>query len=206
MPERAPAKLVIVDRDGTLNEPRDDHVKTPEEWQPLPGALEAVARLNQAGWHVVIATNQSGLGRGLLDMSSLNAVHQVMNAKLAQLGGRIDAVFFCPHAPEDQCRCRKPLPGLFEDIAERMGVDLDEVYAVGDNIRHLQAAHAAGCRTHLVRTGRSAGLDDAGLAALLAQVGGPIGVHDDLPAFAEQLLGAERKRLQDARRPPAASA
>jgi D-glycero-D-manno-heptose 1,7-bisphosphate phosphatase len=155
---------------------------------------------------VVIATNQSGLGRGLLDMSSLNAVHQVMNTKLAQLGGRIDAVFFCPHAPEDGCRCRKPLTGLFEDIAERMGVDLDEVYAVGDNIRHLQAAQAAGCRTHLVRTGRSAGLDGAALSSLLAQVGGPIGVHDDLAAFAEQLLGAERKRLQDARRPPAANA
>jgi D-glycero-D-manno-heptose 1,7-bisphosphate phosphatase len=205
MPERAPTRLVIVDRDGTLNEPRDDHVKTPEEWVPLPGALEAIARLNQAGWHVVIATNQSGLGRGLLDMSAMNAVHQVMNARLSQLGGRIDAVFFCPHAPEDQCRCRKPLPGLFEDIAERMGVDLDEVYAVGDNVRHLQAAQAAGCHTHLVRTGRSEGLDGAALAALLAQVGGTVGVHDDLAAFAEQLLGAERKRLQDARRPPPAT-
>ena len=116
-------KLVILGRDGILNLYRDDHVKAPEEWQPVPGALQAVARLNQAGWHAVLATNQSGIGRGLVDMASLNAVHRHMMQLLSEQGGRIDAVFFCPHAPEEQCDCRKPLPGLMLQIADRYGLD-----------------------------------------------------------------------------------
>ncbi len=199
MSDRNPLKIVVVDRDGTLNELRDDHVKTPEEWQPIPGALEAVARLHQAGWHVVMATNQSGLGRGLFDMSTLNAIHQKMNEQLARVGGRIDAVFFCPHAPEDHCHCRKPLPGLFEDIAERLGVETTEMHAVGDSLRDLQAARNAGCKTHLVLSGRSAGLDEAGLARLHELVG-EVAVHADLAAFADTLLAAERRKSQDTRR------
>ena len=199
MSERSALKVVVVDRDGTLNELRDDHVKTPEEWQAIPGALEAVARLHQAGWHVVVATNQSGLGRGLFDMSMLNAIHQKMNEELARSGGRVDAVFFCPHAPEDHCTCRKPLPGLFEDIAERMGVEPAEMYAVGDSLRDIQAARSAGCKTHLVLSGRSAGLDEAGLARLHDLVG-EVGVHADLAAFAETLIAADRRKSQDARR------
>jgi len=178
---------------------RDDHVKTPEEWQPIPGALEAIARLHQAGWHVVVATNQSGLGRGLFDMSTLNAIHQKMNEELARLGGRIDAVFFCPHAPEDHCTCRKPLPGLFEDIADRMGVETHEMHAVGDSLRDMQAARNAGCKTHLVLSGRSAGIDEAGLARLHELVG-DVTVHADLAAFAETLIAADRRKSQDARR------
>src|SRR5574343_763664 len=116
-------KLVILDRDGTINEDSDDYIKSAEEWQPLPGALEAIARLNQDGWHVVLATNQSGLGRGLFDMAMFNAMHVKMNSLLAKQGGRVDAVFFCPHAPEDDCTCRKPRPGLFEQVAERYGLD-----------------------------------------------------------------------------------
>ena len=116
-------KLVILGRDGILNLYRDDHVKAPEEWQPVPGALQAVARLNQAGWHAVLATNQSGIGRGLVDMASLNAVHRHMMQLLAEQGGRIDAVFFCPHAPEEQCDCRKPLPGLMLQIADRYDLE-----------------------------------------------------------------------------------
>ena len=104
-------KLVILDRDGTINEDRDDFVKSPDEWVPMPGALEAIARLNHAGWHTVIATNQSGLARGLFDMATLNAIHAKMNLALAEVGGRIDAVFFCPHGPDDGCPCRKPLAG-----------------------------------------------------------------------------------------------
>ncbi|ACB32489.1 histidinol-phosphate phosphatase family protein [Leptothrix cholodnii SP-6] len=199
MSERNPLKIVVVDRDGTLNELRDDHVKTPEEWQPIPGALEAIARLHQAGWHVVVATNQSGLGRGLFDMSTLNAIHQKMNEELARLGGRIDAVFFCPHAPEDHCTCRKPLPGLFEDIADRMGVETHEMHAVGDSLRDMQAARNAGCKTHLVLSGRSAGIDEAGLARLHELVG-DVTVHADLAAFAETLIAADRRKSQDARR------
>ena len=120
-------KLLILDRDGTLNAPRDDFVTTPADWEPLPGALEAVARLNQAGWRLVIVSNQSGLGRGLLDMANLNAIHNKMNKALAAVGGRVDAIFYCPHAPEDNCNCRKPAPGLYEQIAERYGVTASQI-------------------------------------------------------------------------------
>jgi len=192
-----PVKLIILDRDGTINEDRDDFVKTPDEWVPLPGALEAIARLNHAGWHTVIATNQSGLGRGTFDMATLNAMHTKMNQLLAKQGGRIDAVFFCPHAPEDECRCRKPLPGLFEQIGERFGVDLDDVPVVGDSLRDLQAGAAVGCQPHLVRTGKGAALDAAQLATLCAQVPGTR-VHADLTAFADHMIRTERKGRADA--------
>jgi D-glycero-D-manno-heptose 1,7-bisphosphate phosphatase len=199
MSERSVVKIIVVDRDGTLNELRDEHIHSPDDWQAIEGALEAIARLHQAGWHVVVATNQSGLGRGLMEMSTLNAIHQKMNEQLAQVGGRIDAVFFCPHAPEDQCSCRKPLPGLFQDIAERMGVEPAEMYAVGDSLRDIQAARNAGCKTHLVLSGRSAGLDEAGLARLHELVG-EVGVHADLAAFADTLIAADRRKSQESRR------
>ncbi len=186
-----PPKLVILDRDGTVNEDRDDFVKSADEWVPLPGALEAIARLNQAGWHTVLATNQSGLGRGLFDMATLNAIHTKMHSMLASQGGRIDAVFFCPHAPNETCRCRKPLPGLFEQIGERYGVDLTDVPVVGDALRDLQAGAAAGCPTHLVRTGKSARLSDAERTAIVAQVPGTR-VHADLGDFVSWLLQNER--------------
>jgi D-glycero-D-manno-heptose 1,7-bisphosphate phosphatase len=187
-----PIKLVILDRDGTINEDRDDFVKSPDEWVPLPGALEAIARLNHAGWHTVIATNQSGLGRGTFDMSTLNAMHAKMNQMLAKQGGRIDAVFFCPHAPDEACTCRKPLPGLFEQIGERFGMSLRDVPVVGDSLRDLQAGVAAGCRPHFVRTGKGAQLDDAQLAELCALVPGTV-VHADLAAFAEHLVQRQRE-------------
>ena len=185
-------KLVILDRDGTINEDRDDFVKSPDEWVPIPGALEAIARLNQAGWHTVIATNQSGLGRNTFDMATLNAMHIKMNQLLAAHGGRIDAVFFCPHAPDEICNCRKPLPGLFEQIGERFGVSLHDVPVVGDSLRDLQAGVAVGCQPHLVRTGKGAQLDNAQIDALCAQVPGTR-VHADLAAFAEHLIREDRK-------------
>ncbi|HWH82727.1 MAG TPA: D-glycero-beta-D-manno-heptose 1,7-bisphosphate 7-phosphatase [Burkholderiaceae bacterium] len=191
-----PIKLVILDRDGTINEDRDDFVKNADEWVPLPGALEAIARLNHAGWHTVVATNQSGLGRGTFDMATLNAMHAKMNGLLAKRGGRVDAVFFCPHAPGDTCRCRKPLPGLMEQIGERFGVALREVPVVGDSLRDLQAGAAAGCPTHLVRTGKSGALDAAALEALCGQVPGTQ-VHADLAAFAEHLIREERRSRVD---------
>jgi D-glycero-D-manno-heptose 1,7-bisphosphate phosphatase len=180
-------KLVILGRDGILNRYRDDHVKEPSEWIPIPGALEAVARLNQAGWHAVVATNQSGIGRGMIDMTSLNAVHAHMMKLLTQAGGRIDAVFFCPHAPQDQCDCRKPQPGMLLKIANRWGVDLADVPMVGDSLRELQTAQAAGCPPHLVRTGRAADASDTEIAAWCAQVPGTT-VHANLGAFADHLL------------------
>jgi D-glycero-D-manno-heptose 1,7-bisphosphate phosphatase len=195
-----PIKLIILDRDGTINEDRDDYVKSPDEWVPLPGALEAIARLNHAGWHTVVATNQSGLGRGTFDMATLNAMHTKMNQLLAKQGGRIDAVFFCPHGPEEACTCRKPLPGLFEQIGERFGVALDDVPVVGDTIRDLQAGVAVGCQPHLVRTGKGARLDAAQIEALCAQVPGTV-VHDDLTAFAEHMIRAERQDRADAGEP-----
>ena len=182
-----PPKLIILGRDGILNRFRDDHVKAPEEWAPIPGALDAVARLNHAGWHAVVATNQSGIGRGMIDMASLNAVHAHMMKLLSQHGGRIDAVFFCPHVPEDQCDCRKPLPGLMKQIGQRYGTSLAEVPMVCDNPRDLEAAQAAGCRPHLVRSGRAAALDDASLAEWLAVAPETL-VHADLAALADHLL------------------
>jgi D-glycero-D-manno-heptose 1,7-bisphosphate phosphatase len=180
-------KLVILGRDGILNEYREDHVKAPEEWQPVAGALEAVARLNHAGWHVVVATNQAGIGRGLIDMASVNAVHMHMNQCLMAQGGRVDAVFFCPHTPEEQCLCRKPLPGMMQDIGRRYGLDLKQVPMVADTLRDLIAARAAGCEPHLVLSGRAAGIGDEQVHQMLAQVPGTH-AHADLAAFAEFLL------------------
>jgi D-glycero-D-manno-heptose 1,7-bisphosphate phosphatase len=189
-------RLVILGRDGILNAFREDHVKDPAEWRSLPGALEAVARLNQGGWQVVVATNQAGIGRGMFDMASLNAVHAHMMKELALQGGRIDAVFFCPHAPEDMCDCRKPLPGLLHDIARRFGVDLRHVPMVGDTLRDLEAAQAAGCEAHLVLTGRAAGLDEAALARMLERVP-TTRLHADLGAFADHLLRREHPDARD---------
>lgn len=179
-------KLVILDRDGTINEDSADFVKTPQEWAPLPGAPEAIARLNHAGWHVVIASNQSGLGRGLFDVAMLNAMHEKMHRLLATVGARVDAVFYCPHAPQDACHCRKPEPGLFEQIGERYGVDLKDVPAVGDSERDAIAAAAAGCPPHLVLTGKGAAYRGRPLPETF-----PPGtrVHQDLAAFAEFLVG-----------------
>ena len=191
-----PFKLIILDRDGTINEDRDDYVKSADEWVPIPGALEAIARLNHAGWHTVIATNQSGIGRGTFDMAALNAMHVKMNQLLAKQGGRIDAVFFCPHIPEDECDCRKPMPGLFTQIGERFGVSLDAVPVVGDTLRDLQAGAAAGCQPHFLRTGKGARLDAKALDALVSQVPGTR-VHADLAAFAEHLILRERQERVD---------
>jgi D-glycero-D-manno-heptose 1,7-bisphosphate phosphatase len=187
-------KLIILGRDGILNVFREDHIKAPEEWIAVPGALEAVSRLNHAGWHVVVATNQSGIGRGMIDMSSVNAVHAHMMRKLQTLGGRIDAVFFCPHTAQDNCACRKPMPGMMLDIGRRYGVDLATVPMVCDTLRDLQAAQAAGCEPHLVRSGRAAALDAGQVASLIEQVPGSF-VHSDLAELARHLL--ERAHVRD---------
>lgn len=179
-------KLIILGRDGVLNQFREGHVTSPEEWVPISGALEAVSRLNHAGWHVVVATNQSGIGRGMIDMSSVNAVHARMNELLLAEGGRLDAVFFCPHTPEEGCDCRKPQPGLLLDIGRRYGVDLANVAMVGDTLRDLQAARSAGCQPHLVLSGRAAGLDGDALQAVLDAAPGST-VHASLGEFVEFL-------------------
>jgi len=179
-------KLVILDRDGTLCVEREGYLQSPDDWEPLPGALDAIARINQAGYHVVIAANLPGLGRGLFDMAALNAIQARMHRQLAAVGGRVDAMFFCPHAPDEGCACRKPLPGLFQQIGERYRVDLRQVHAVGDSERDVQAAHAAGCVPHLVLTGLHAPSTTAPLPPAY-----PAGtrVHADLAAFASALVG-----------------
>lgn len=146
-------KLVVLGRDGVLNRYRDEHVATPQEWEPVPGALEAVARLNHAGWHVVVATNQPGLGSGLLDMAGLNAVHRHMNELLARHGARIDAVFICPHTAADGCDCRKPAPGLLRQAAADHGLDLARSWMIGDILDDIEAGRRAGCRTILLDVG-----------------------------------------------------
>ena len=155
-------KLVILDRDGTINQDSDNYIKSPLEWKPIPGSLEAIARLTQGGWRIVVATNQSGIARGLFDMATLNAIHAEMHRAVGQAGGRIDAVFFCPHAADSKCECRKPKPGLLHEIASRLGVGLDDVPMIGDTLRDVEAAVAAGAKPYLVLTGKGRKARDAG--------------------------------------------
>jgi D-glycero-D-manno-heptose 1,7-bisphosphate phosphatase len=171
-------KLVILDRDGVINLDSEHYIKSPEEWKPIAGSLEAIARFTQAGFRVVVATNQSGVGRGLFDMATLNAIHDKMHKAVNQLGGRIDAVFFCPHAQDAGCACRKPQPGMLLEIAERFNVALAGVPAIGDSLRDLQAASAAGARPILVLTGKG--------EQTLKSGGLPEGteIHQDLAAAA----------------------
>ena len=147
-------KLIILDRDGVINYDSDQFIKSPEEWKPIPGSLEAIARLNQAGYRVAVATNQSGIGRGLFDMPTLNAIHDKMHKSLAQVGGRVDAIFFCPHTNDTNCECRKPKSGMIEEVAIRFGVSLKGVPAVGDSLRDLEAAGRLGAQPYLVLTGK----------------------------------------------------
>jgi len=155
-------KLIVLDRDGTINVDSDDYIKSPAEWRPIRGSLEAIARLSQADWRIVVATNQSGLGRGLFGMNALNAIHAAMHRAVAEAGGRIDAIFFCPHRPDDGCGCRKPMPGMLREIAERMNADLSQVPVVGDSRRDLEAAAAAGAKPFLVLTGNGKETHNAG--------------------------------------------
>lgn len=147
-------KLIILDRDGVINHDSDQFIKSPDEWRPIEGSLEAIARLNQWGWRVVVASNQSGIGRGLFGMDTLNAINDKMVKSLAAVGGRLDAVFFCPHPADSTCECRKPRPGMFRQIAERFNTSLEGVPVVGDSLRDLEAGVAVGCLPYLVLTGK----------------------------------------------------
>ncbi len=175
-------KLIIIDRDGVINEDSDAYIKHPDEWNAIPGSLHAIARLHQAGWTIAVASNQSGLARGYFDVATLTSIHQKLRRELGQVGGTIDAFFVCPHGPDDGCSCRKPLPGLFHDIATRYDTSLEGVPAVGDSLRDLQAAHTAGCSPWLVQTGNG--------SRTLQQGGLPPGtqVMADLGAVVDNLL------------------
>lgn len=147
-------KWLILDRDGVINYDSDQFIKSPEEWQPLPGSLEAIAALNATGYRIVVISNQSGLARGLFSSGTLAAIHEKLQTLLSRHNGHIESIYFCPHGPDDGCSCRKPLPGLFKQFADDFGISLENTYAVGDSVRDLEAAHTAGARSALVRTGK----------------------------------------------------
>lgn len=175
-------KLIILDRDGVINQDSDDYIKSVEEFIPLPGSLEAIARLSQAGYRVAVATNQSGIARGYYDIPTLNAMHDKLRQLLNSLGGNVEMIAFCPHGPDDNCDCRKPKPGMYLDIARRMECSLKDVPIIGDSLRDLQAAQAVGAQPILVRTGKG--------ERTLAKGDGLEGipVYDDLAAAVAALL------------------
>jgi D-glycero-D-manno-heptose 1,7-bisphosphate phosphatase len=146
-------KLIILDRDGVINHDHDDYIRSPEEWRPIAGSLEAIAKLKHAGFTIAVATNQSGIGRGYYSQQTLAAIHAKMQQQLQQDQAQIDAIFYCPHIPEDNCDCRKPKPGLLQQIAAFFGVDITGTPVVGDTLRDLQAAQAMNCQPILVKTG-----------------------------------------------------
>jgi len=180
--------LVILDRDGVVNEDSDAYIKSAEEWIPIPGSLEAIARLNHAGYRVVIATNQSGVARGLFGMAELDAIHQKLHAALARLGGQVDGIYFCPHGPDDGCNCRKPRPGLLQEIGVRHGIDLTGVPTIGDSLRDLEAARAVGATPVLVRTGKGRSAERQ-----LPADWHPVAIYDDLAEAVQALLATVAK-------------
>ncbi len=175
-------KLVILDRDGVINFDSDDYIRSPSDWRPIPGSLEAIARLNQHGYHVAVATNQAGISRGLFDMKALNAIHQKLHLSAQAVGAHIDAIFFCPHAADEFCDCRKPRPGMLKAIGQRFGISLKNVPMVGDALRDMQAAFEVGCDLYLVKTGKG--------VATLEKGGLPPGtqIYDNLAAVVDRLL------------------
>jgi D-glycero-D-manno-heptose 1,7-bisphosphate phosphatase len=175
-------KLIILDRDGVINEDSDDFIKSPTEWQAVPGSMQAIARLHRNDWHVVVATNQSGIARGLFDRDALMQIHEKMHAAAAETGGRIDAVFFCPHGPDEGCDCRKPKPGLPLDISQRLKMELEGVPAIGDSLSDIQAATAAGAAPILVRTGKGIKTSE------LPDFPDDVPVYDDLASAVDALL------------------
>ncbi|HET7548642.1 MAG TPA: D-glycero-beta-D-manno-heptose 1,7-bisphosphate 7-phosphatase [Usitatibacter sp.] len=177
-------KLAILDRDGVINFDSDLYIKSPAEWRPIPGAIEAIARLNQGGYRVAVATNQSGIGRGLFDMGTLNAINDKMMEMVFRHGGRIDALFFCPHTPDDDCGCRKPRTGMLEEIAARFHIDLKGVPCVGDSLKDLQAADAVGAQPILVLTGKGRAAREAGGLPRRTQV------FDDLAEASRHIVAA----------------
>lgn len=184
-------KLIVLDRDGVINQQLSGPVATPDDWTPLPGSIDAIAQLHQAGYHIAVATNQSGISRGTIALDGLHEIHRKMIELVSHAGGKIDVVAFCPHSDADRCDCRKPLPGLLYTITERLEIDLSTVAVVGDSLRDLQAAMAAGARPVLVKTGNGVRTldDNKGLEHIPA--------YDDLAHFVTTLLAEERKSSEE---------
>lgn len=177
-------KLVILDRDGVINEDSDDYIKSVDQWHPVTGSIEAIARLSLAGFKIAVATNQSGLARGYFDETTLANIHNLMNALVEEKGGHIDALCYCPHLPSDNCECRKPLPGLLDQIAASLLVELEGAWFIGDSLKDIQAALARNCVPILVRTGKGS-ITEAALSKEQIQA---IRVFDDLAQAADFIL------------------
>ncbi len=178
--------LIILDRDGVINRDSDDYIKSPAEWFPIDGSLEAIAKLNHAGYRVVVITNQSGVARGLFDVDTLSKIHSKMRRMLAQVGGKLEAVLYCPHAPEQDCECRKPKPGAFHELAKRLRIDLNNIIAIGDSLRDLKAAASVGAKPVLVRTGKGLQTEQDPMLPKETEV------YDDLESAVEAILGAQK--------------
>lgn len=179
------ALWIVLDRDGVINHDSDSYIKSPHEWHPIEGSLGAIAKLTKAGYRIAVATNQSGLARGLFDETTLVAIHKKMLTMIAQNGGHIDGIFFCPHGPEDQCDCRKPKAGLLEQIEQRFSISLAGAPFVGDSRKDLQAAFAKACKPVLVLTGKGEKTqrEIAGKREYAA-----VPVYEDLASYARALL------------------
>ncbi len=146
-------KLILLDRDGVINHDSDEYIKTPDEWQPITGSLEAISRLTHANYQIIVVSNQAGIGRGIINVEALNNIHMKMHTELACYGGYIDAIFYCPHAPQDNCYCRKPNPGLFDQISYRIGDSLEGIPFIGDKLSDIEVAEKVGAKPFLVKTG-----------------------------------------------------
>ena len=187
--------LVILDRDGVINHDSDDYIKSPDEWQPLPGSLEAIARLCRADYTVIVATNQAGVGRGLFSLDMLIRIHSKMASSIRDKGGRLDSVFFCPHSPADECGCRKPKPGMLLEISDRLGIGLSGVPFVGDSLGDLEAATAAGAMPVIVKTGRGQLTQENLLQTELSHTLGQTPVYADLAEFTDAVLDGHLKSV-----------
>ncbi len=177
-------KVIILDRDGVINHDSDAYIKSVEEWIPIAGSLEAIARLNHSGYTVVVASNQSGLARGYFTIETLMAIHKKMDEQLLKIGGKVDAIFYCPHGPDDACNCRKPKPGMLLEIGQRFNVPLKEVVFIGDSISDIKAASNASAKPVLVRTGKGIKAEKI----LLAEGNKSVPIFDDLAAAVTAIL------------------
>ncbi len=178
-------RYIILDRDGVINQDSDDFIKSPKEWRPINGSLEAIALLNQHGYRVVVVTNQSGIARGLFTQETLQAIHHKMLVAVSDAGGEIEAIYFCPHGPDDQCQCRKPKPGLMKQFSKEHDVDLSGVPMIGDSMRDLEAAMAVGANPILVRSGKG-----ERIAHQVAKINIPI--YENLYEASTALVKSER--------------
>lgn len=195
--EKSAKRLIILDRDGVINRRIDGYIRRPEEWEPIEGSIEAMVDLYRRGYHIVIATNQAGIGRGLMTVDDLIKVHEKLSAALGVYRAQVDALFFCPHAPDARCKCRKPQPGLLNSIARRYRSAIDGTFFVGDSLSDVEAAQAAGAKPMMVRTGRGATEAERAPAA--------VPVYDNLAAAVNAILGKKgrpsKKRTKKAQKP-----